>query len=48
MMSLHVTSKRRVVNTPHYEYVHANITKTVENDGYVYDLIGTRGRGVKT
>ena len=25
-----VTSKRRVVNTPHYnEYVHANITKTI-------------------
>ena len=30
-----VTSKRRVVNTHYNEYVHANITKTIQNDGYV-------------
>ena len=30
IMSLHVTSKWRVV-----EYVHANATKAIENDGYV-------------
>ena len=31
-----VTSRRNVVNTPCYnEYVHANVTETIENEGYV-------------
>ena len=31
-----MTSNRRVVDPPCYnEYIHANVTETIKNDGYV-------------
>ena len=48
IMSLHIIEEG-CKHTPCYiEYVHANVTETLKTMMVMYNVIGARGRGVKT